>query len=134
MHVRVRRSMTGLVERNTKWDVEYEGKDAKGTLVRPFEPGYGDARALPGKMLGETTAMAVARGMGRNMPHSGAGDGKKVFKTADDPERFAKMKAELQAAHAPPPYFSKNKPKSPDRIRQDKHLGAAQHERACRIS
>ena len=30
-----------------QWDVEYEGKDAKGTLVRPFEPGWGDSRALP---------------------------------------------------------------------------------------
>jgi len=100
-------SMTGLAERNTKWDVEYEGKDASGTLVRPFEPGYGDARALPGKMLGETTAMAVARGMGRNMPHSGAGDGTKVFKTKDDPALLAKMKKEKQEAHAPPPLVRK---------------------------
>ena len=80
-------ALTGLVERNTKWDVEYEGKDARGTLVRPFEPGFGDARALPGKMMGESISDAVARSMGRNLPHSGAGDGIKVFKTEDDPER-----------------------------------------------
>jgi hypothetical protein len=53
-------SLTGLVERNSKWDVEYEGKDAKGTLVRPFEPGFGDSRALPSKMLGPR--QAVERG------------------------------------------------------------------------
>ena len=95
--------MTGLVERNSKWDVEYEGKDAKGTLVRPFEPGYGDSRALPGKMLGETTAAAVARSMGRNMPHSGAGDGEKVFKTEDNPAQLKKMLREEQEKDAPPP-------------------------------
>ena len=95
-------SMTGLVERNTKWDVEYEGKDAKGTLVRPFEPGFGDARKLPEKMMGETMAMAVARGMGRNLPHSGAGDGTHVFKTADDPERLRKLRLEERLRDAPP--------------------------------
>ena len=84
-------ALTGFEERNSKWDVEYEGKDAVGTLVRPFEPGFGDARRLPEKMLGETNIMAVMRSMGRNMPHSGAGDGTKVFNTEDDPERLRKM-------------------------------------------
>ena len=84
-------ALTGFEERNSKWDVEYEGKDAVGTLVRPFEPGFGDARRLPVKMLGETNIMAVMRSMGRNMPHSGAGDGTKVFNTEDDPERLRKM-------------------------------------------
>ena len=96
-------ALTGLEERNTKWDVEYEGKDAKGTLVRPFEPGFGDARRLPEKMMGETTAMAVARGMGRALPHSGAGDGKKVFKTEDNPALLKKMLREEQDKDAPPP-------------------------------
>ena len=77
-------ALTGYEERNTKWDVEYEGKDAVGTLVRPFEPGWGDSRSLPGKMLGETAMQSVARGMGRNLPHSGMGDGKTVFKTDED--------------------------------------------------
>ena len=96
-------ALTGLVERNTKWDVEYEGKDAKGTLVRPFEPGHGDARRLPEKMLGETIAQAVARSMGRDLPHSGAGDGKKVFKTEDNPARLKAMLKEEQDKDAPPP-------------------------------
>ena len=96
-------AMTGLVERNSKWDVEYEGKDAKGTLVRPFEPGYGDSRSLPSKMIGETTAMAVARSMGRNLPHSGAGDGNKVFKTQENPALLKAMLREEQEKDAPPP-------------------------------
>ena len=96
-------AMTGFAERNTKWDVEYEGKDAKGQLVRPFEPGFGDARALPGKMLGETNIMAVMRSMGRDMPHSGAGDGKKVFKTEENPALLKKMLREEQEKDAPPP-------------------------------
>ena len=96
-------ALTGLVERNTKFDVEYEGKDAVGTLVRPFEPGYGDARRLPEKMLGETIAEAVSRSMGRDLPHSGAGDGVHVFKTAADDNRLAKMRAASSKSHAPPP-------------------------------
>ena len=82
-------AMTGLVERNSKWDVEYEGKDAKGTLVRPFEPGFGDARALPGKMLGESTRDAVQRSMGRNLPHSGMGDGTSDGFAGDGPKSNA---------------------------------------------
>jgi hypothetical protein len=96
-------AMTGYEERNSKWDVEYEGKDAVGTLVRPFEPGYGDSRKLPEKMLGETNIMAVMRSMGRNMPHSGAGDGTKVFKTEDNPALLKKMLKEEQEKDAPPP-------------------------------
>ena len=96
-------ALTGFAERNNKWDVEYEGKDAVGTLVRPFEPAWGDGRKLPEKMLGETTAMAVARGMGRKLPHSGAGDGKKVFKTKEDPALLKKMLREEQDKDAPPP-------------------------------
>jgi len=96
-------SLTGLLERNTKFDVEYEGKDAVGTLVRPFEPGFGDSRRLPEKMLGESTRQAVARSMGRDMPHSGMGDGTKVFKTADDPAKLRRMLKEEQEKDAPPP-------------------------------
>ena len=76
---------------DSKWDVEYEGKDAKGTLVRPFYVGWGDARRLPEKMIGETTAQAVARGMGRNLPHSGMGDGTHKFKTEADDARLKAM-------------------------------------------
>ena len=106
-------AMTGLVERNSKWDVEYEGKDAAGTLVRPFEPGFGDARRLPEKMLGETNIMAVMRSMGRNLPHSGAGDGTKVFKTEDNPALLKKMLKEEQEKDAPPPL-----PRRPDNIQK----------------
>mmetsp|Transcript_48539 Transcript_48539/g.96754 ORF Transcript_48539/g.96754 Transcript_48539/m.96754 type:complete len:376 (-) Transcript_48539:668-1795(-) len=101
-------ALTGLAERNTKWDVEYEGKDAVGTLVRPFEPGYGDSRRLPEKMLGEDISAAVARSMGKNLPHSGAGDGVHVFKTDWDPERLAKMRAASAKGHSPPPGFKKD--------------------------
>ena len=104
--------MTGLVERNNKWDVEYEGKDAIGTLVRPFEPGWGDSRSLPSKMLGEDISAAVARSMGRNLPHSGAGDGVHKFETADDPERMRKMKKEEAEKDGVGRHFSANKPKS----------------------
>ena len=38
-------SLTGLAERNTSHDVGDEGKDAVGTLVRPFEPGFGRRRS-----------------------------------------------------------------------------------------
>jgi hypothetical protein len=96
-------AMTGFGERNSKWDVEYEGKDAVGTLVRPFEPSWGDSRPLPSKMLGETNAMAVARSMGRNLPHSGAGDGEPVFKTEENPALLKKMLREEQEKDAPPP-------------------------------
>jgi len=96
-------ALTGFEERNTKWDVEYEGKDARGTLVRPFEPGFGDARRLPEKMLGESIRQAQQRSMGRDMPHSGMGDGKKVFKTEDNPALLKKMLREEQEKDAPPP-------------------------------
>ena len=114
--------MTGFAERNSKWDVEYEGKDAKGTLVRPFEPGWGDSRALPEKMLGETNIMAVMRSMGRNMPHSGAGDGQKVFNTEDDPESLKRLIKEEAEKDGVGRHFSANKPKSPAQIRSEKHL------------
>ena len=96
-------SLTGLAERNTKWDVEYEGKDAIGTLVRPFEPGWGDARRVPEKMLGETAWQSVQRSMGREIPHSGMGDGKKVFTTDENPALLRKMLREEQEKDAPPP-------------------------------
>lgn len=101
--------MTGLVERNSKWDVEYEGKDAKGQLVRPFEPGFGDSRPLPDKMLGEDISAAVARSMGRNLPHSGAGDGTHVFKYEFSDEKLSQMRAASTKLHAPPPAVSKSK-------------------------
>ena len=96
-------SVTGLVERNTRHDVEYEGKDPKGTLVRPFEPGWGDSRRVPEKMLGETTRMAVQRSMGREIPHSGMGDGKKVFTTSENPALLRQMLKDEQEKDAPPP-------------------------------
>jgi hypothetical protein len=114
-------SMTGFAERNSKWDVEYEGKDAVGTLVRPFEPGWGDSRSLPGKMLGETTSQAVARSMGRNMPHSGAGDGKKVFRTKNDPSRLAAMVKEEAEKDGVGRHFSKAG-MSPEQRRSARHL------------
>jgi len=115
-------ALTGLAERNTKWDVEYEGKDAVGTLVRPFEPGYGDARRLPEKMLGEDISAAVARSMGKNMPHSGAGDGVHVFKTEWDPDRLKKMQAASSKGHSPPPGFKKNPVEAQKAIEQQRRL------------
>ena len=55
--------------------------------MRPFEPGFGDSRKLPEKMLGETTRQATMRGMGyaQYQAHSGMGDGTKVFKTEENP-------------------------------------------------
>ena len=111
-----------------QWDVEYEGKDAIGTLVRPFEPGWGDSRALPSKMLGEDISAAVARSMGRALPHSGAGDGKKVFKTDDDPEKLrAMIKAEADKDGVGR-HFSAGKPKSANEIRNEKHLARLNRE------
>ncbi len=101
--------MTGLVERNSKWDVEYEGKDAKGQLVRPFEPGYGDSRPLPDKMLGEDISAAVARSMGRDLPHSGAGDGTHVFKYEFSDDKLSHMREHSSKAHAPPPATNPSK-------------------------
>ena len=115
-------ALTGLEERNSKWDVEYEGKDAVGTLVRPFEPGFGDARRLPEKMLGESNIMAVMRSMGRGMPHSGAGDGTQQFKTEDDPERMRKMIKEEAEKDGVGRHFSANQPKSPAQKRAAAHL------------
>ena len=55
--------------------------------------------------------------MGRNLPHSGAGDGKKVFKTEMNMEKFSALKKELAAENGVPIYFSKNKPKSKEKIK-----------------
>ena len=101
--------MTGLVERNSKWDIEYEGKDAKGQLVRPFIPGWGDSRALPSKMIGEDISAAVARSMGRDLPHSGAGDGTHVFKYEFSEEKLAAFRAASSKSHAPPPAMNPSK-------------------------
>jgi len=89
--------------------VEYEGKDAAGQLVRPFEPGFGDCRALPDKMLGESISQAVARSMGRDLPHSGAGDGVHVFKEAFTEEKLANFRASSSKSHAPPPAVNPSK-------------------------
>jgi hypothetical protein len=102
-------ALTGLVERNTKFDVEYEGKDAKGQLVRPFEPGYGDSRPLPDKMIGEDISQAVARSMGRNLPHSGAGDGKHIFHYEFSEEKLANMRELSCKSQAPPPAVNVSK-------------------------
>ena len=116
-------ALTGFEERNTKWDVEYEGKDAVGTLVRPFEPGWGDSRQLPSKMLGETAMQSVARGMGRNMPHSGMGDGKKVFKTDEDPDRLRKMIADEASKDGVPKISGHDESwMSPTQKKQMRHL------------
>ena len=116
-------ALTGYEERNTKWDVEYEGKDAVGTLVRPFEPGWGDSRSLPGKMLGETAMQSVARGMGRNLPHSGMGDGKTVFKTDEDPDRLKRMIAEEAAKDGVPTVTGHGEDwMSPTQKKQARHL------------
>jgi len=115
-------ALTGYEERNTKWDVEYEGKDAAGTLVRPFEPGYGDARRLPEKMMGETIRQAQQRSMGRDVPHSGMGDGKKVFKTDADEARLKKMVKEEAEKDGVGRHFTKDKPKTADQLRTERHL------------
>ena len=115
-------AMTGLAERNTKWDVEYEGKDAKGQLVRPFEPGFGDSRPLPDKMLGEDISAAVARSMGRSLPHSGAGDGVHKFKTEFSEEKLSQIRANSTKGHSPPPAMTKSKKAEKKAIEQQRRL------------
>lgn len=109
MRKQIQEGATSLELKNNKWDVEYEGKDAKGQIERAFQAGWGDSRKLPEKMVGETTRQAVARSMGRGLIEGGITRNKSTsIDGTDDPwkpeddEMLRKLKKEAMEANAPP--------------------------------
>jgi len=60
-------------------------------------------------MLGEDISAAVARSMGRNQPHSGAGDGTHEFKYEFSDEKLAAMRECSSKGHSPPPAVNVSK-------------------------
>lgn len=109
MRKNIQSGASALELKNNKWDVEYEGKDAKGQIERAFNPGWGDSRGLPQKMVGETTAQAVARGMGRGLVEGGITrnqtssiDGKFDPWQPEDDAKLKQLKKEAMEAGAPP--------------------------------
>ena len=109
MRKQIQEGASALELKNNKWDVEYEGKDAKGQIERAFQAGWGDSRKLPEKMVGETTRQAVARSMGRGLIEGGITRNKSTsIDGTDDPwkpeddEMLRKLKKEAMEANAPP--------------------------------